>query len=261
MSRRYTLRVILGQTLRLLPLILLTGCTDSVLLKSSEAVDIDSESDSSSDSETVIDVEEAYDTESECFETEPGTRHNTAIAVGFDDWDPSSVNDRVYVSKPEMGSFVYEDSNTIRVIDGHACLAVHEDIVSSAGYGGAVEVQLPLNQRTDMSREDFSIRFDVFIPEETFQKDPIIQFAFYETEFFTPIYSIWYQDILAPNEWITVSSPIDMPSQSIDYSGFENDPQDWIFDVVRIQLLLVDDDAMGEEILFYLDNLMVERHL
>ncbi len=154
----------------------------------------------------------------------------------------------------------YEDNNTAVERAGQRCLMVHGNVVDNDGYGFSVEVQLDLDERTDMSGEDYQISYDIYIPEETYEKGANVQFALYQLPGYTPIYSEWYSSSLKSGEWVTLTTPIDTTSGLISYSGFENDPEDWAFDAVRIQTIINGEGAAtGDEISFCIDNLRIEQ--
>src|SRR5690606_33433142 len=94
------------------------------------------------------------------------------------------------------------------------------------------------DQQTDMSGEDWEISYDVYLPSETYELGANLQFGLYRTEDFTPIYSVWYSGSLVADEWVTLTTPINTTEGLISYSGFENDPEEWIFDAVRIQTIV-----------------------
>ena len=111
-----------------------------------------------------------------------------------------------------------------------------------------------------MRCEDFTISFDIYVPSSTYEKGANVQFSFYETEDFTPIFSKWYAGSIVADEWVTITGSIDTLSGDVDYSGFVSDPEDWIFDAVRIQTIINGENVgEGEEILFYVDNLTVNN--
>jgi len=185
-----------------------------------------------------------------------------AINENFDAWDGGG--ERFFTSKPDQQEdpSPYPDHNTLVTIGDRQALAIHHNAVDNDGYGFAVEFQLALDQQTDMSGEDYRISFDIYIPQVTADKAASVQFAFYETANYTPIYSKWFIDIPA-DTWYTIQAPILAPNNdpeegNIDYSGFTNDPQEWIFDVVRIQTIVDGEGVeLGAEVLYYVDNLVV----
>ena len=101
-----------------------------------------------------------------------------AIDEDFDDWEGGG--DLFYMSNGNVDD--YDDNNTRASVDGHECLAVHANAATYGGSGYSVEIQLQLDQRTDMSRGDFSISFDIYVPSDTLDKGGNVQFAFFETD-------------------------------------------------------------------------------
>jgi hypothetical protein len=185
-----------------------------------------------------------------------------AISESFDQWDGGG--DDFYMTKPEGGSGNYADNNTMATIDGHDCLVIHADTADNYNYGAAVEFQLLLDQQVDMRGEDFAISFDIHIPSATYDKDAEVAAGLFETTDYTPIYLMWSPDTVVPDQWTTISRAI--TTSCIDYSGFDPtssdaDPEGWIFDAVRIQVVIWDEDiSVGEEILFYVDNLFIDNY-
>lgn len=178
-----------------------------------------------------------------------------AIDESFDGWDGGGS--RFFMSKPENDT-TYEDNNTLAMIDGREAIAIHANAEDNDGNGYSIEFQLQLDQQTDMSGEDFRVSFDVYIPEATGELQPSIQWAFYETAAYTPIYSVWYSS-LPVGAWTTIEGLVST-SGDVDYSAFAEDqnPSAWTFDVVRIQCIITAETAgVGDEILFYVDNLKV----
>ena len=119
---------------------------------------------------------------------------------------------------------------------------------------------MDLDGPTDMTGEDWEISYDVYIPSETYDQGANVQFGLYRTSDFTPIYSVWYSGSLVADEWVTLTTPINTTDEAISYSGFENDPGDWIFDAVRIQTIINGSSAgVGSEISFCIDNLTIRQ--
>ena len=127
---------------------------------------------------------------------------------------------------------------------------------SNNGYGYAVEVQLPLSGPTDMSNEDYSVEFDVYVPKATYDMLQGVQFGLYDSSSWTPIYSVWFSGSIKPDQWVTIKAPIDTSTGKIDYSGFKNNPEDWILDVFRVQVIV---SQNGADVLYYLDNVKVGK--
>lgn len=169
----------------------------------------------------------------------------------FNDWDEN--DERFFISNRD--EVAHPDSGTMAMIDGERCLSIHNDVVDNSGYGYMAEFEMFFDDEVDMSGEDFKISFDVFMPEETFAKNAFVQFAFFEIRTFTPIYSEWIS--VTPEEWNTIEANIDTTSGAITFSGFENDPDDWTFGTVRIQVVVNDDVEEGDDIRFYVDNLRI----
>lgn len=181
-----------------------------------------------------------------------------AIEENFDAWDGGG--ERFFFAKPEGALATFEDNNTRAEIGGQTGLLIHAPTEDNSGYGFSAEIQIQLNQQTDLSKENFHISFDVYIPAETNAKTAHVQWAFYETTNYYPIYSKWNSE-LPSDTWTTITATIDATSGNVDYSGFPNDsdnPGSWIFDVVRIQGIINGEGVVeGDDILFYIDNLRV----
>ena len=211
--------------------------------------------------DTEENTETLHDTEVE--DTDTGTAEEippgptTAINLDFDDWDGGL--DRFYLSKGDPE--VFSDNITFTTVDEHKCLTVHAPALEHEGYGYAIELAFALDQPTDMSREDFTIWFDIYVPSITHEKGANIQYAFFETASWTPIYSAWWTDSLKPDEWVTLTAPVSITEGWITYADFENNPKDWIqLDEGRLQMIINGVDAAeGDEILFYIDNLIIDN--
>jgi len=177
----------------------------------------------------------------------------TAIEQDFDNWDGDEAKFEM------LKGDVFPDNNTMGTIDDHNCMMIHAKALEHEQYGFSVELELMLDQQTDMSGEDFSISFDVYVFAGTHDKGANIQFAFADAAG-TPIYSDWWVTSLLADQWVTISSPVDTASGKITYSGFQNNPQDWIFDTVRLQFILNGETAAeGDEVQFCIDNLVVDN--
>lgn len=187
----------------------------------------------------------------------PTPMEGFAINEDFDDW--SGNGGREFMTSkgdPEP----YSDHNTLKEVAGHQCLWVHANAVDNQGYGFSIEIQMNLDAQTDMSSEDWEISYDVYIPASTYDLGANMQFGLYRTSDFTPIYSNWYSGSLKPDEWVTLTTAINTTDDTISYSGFENNPQDWIFDAVRIQAIVNGTGAaVGSEMAFCLDNLVIRK--
>ena len=181
-----------------------------------------------------------------------------AINETFDDWDGGEGRD-FSVTKGENAD-QYPEHNTIKQIDGQDCLWIEADAVDNNGYGFSVEVEFALDQQTDMSGEDYEISYDLYVPPETYALGANTQFGFYTLPDYEPIYSQWYSGSIHEGEWSTISATIDNSSGNIDYSALQNNPGDWVFDTVRIQLIINGSSAtLGSQVAFCLDNLQVRQ--
>ena len=212
-------------------------------------VERDSHSDVSSDSElgkdecgTEIDMEKLTG--------------DVAIDEDFDDWVEGNCD--FLLSNGEGND--YEDNGTKADVDGHDCLVIHANTGPNSGNGYSAELQLMLDGWTDMSHEDFRISFDIYVPSETHKKGANVQFGFRETIEYTPIYSKWWSSSLKADQWVTIESDITTQDGFIDYTDFKDNPGDWKFNAVRIQFIVNGASAqLGDELLFYIDNVVVER--
>jgi len=235
------------------------GCSSD----SDKPVDTDSEPGSTDDTESESASEKETDTgPDKCEDTEP----TVAIDLDFNDWEQG--DSRFYMSKPDQGEFeggsadlmIYDDNATGVSIDGHEAIMLHADAVDNDGYGFSIEGQWTLDQQTDMRCENFEISFDLYVPAalKDESKNANVQFALYETTNYTPIYSKWWSTSLEADKWVTITGKIDTNSGDIDYTDFADNPGEWIFDAVRIQLILNGEGAaLGDEMTFYVDNLRV----
>jgi len=178
-----------------------------------------------------------------------------ALNESFDAWDGGG--ERFFLARGDATAF--PDHNTAVTIADRAAVAIHAAAQDNSGYGFGVEIQLQLDQPTDMSGEDFNLSFDIYIPAATFDLGANVQWGFFETENFTPIYSAWTSppDIVA-DQWVTISTPIN--TTTITYSTFAENPADWLVDVVRIQTIVNGETAVADaEVLYYIDNVVVSN--
>jgi len=165
-----------------------------------------------------------------------------------------------FLAKPE-GDTTYADNNTVAVVGDHpAALTVHAPATDNGGYGVSVEVQWSLNELpVDLSAGNYNIQFDVYVPAAAFDRTPQVQWAFFTADF-TPIYSVWYGEGegIAADTWVTISA--DITAENVSYSAFTppEDVSQWIFDFVRVQVIL-EDGAEGDELLYYVDNVSVTK--
>lgn len=202
------------------------------------------------DTGTFTSAEPAADTDSDT-----GIRF-WAFEENFDNWDPD--DSRFFMWLPLEGSGTYADNGTKVTVDGHDCLCIHELAADNYGYGYAVHFLLNLNQQIDMRFEDFIVSFNIYVPATLTDenKDAKVMFGLYETSGYIPIYSRWWS--VKGDQWMTISGRVDTTSGDIDYSGFANDPEEWIFDAIVIAVVLDGPTAAeGDEILFYVDNVII----
>lgn len=202
-------------------------------------------------------------------DTGTATPNVVAIDEDFNIWEQGDA--RFYMAKPDQdavaggnGEVIHSDNGSRATVDGHECLMLHANAVDNNGYGFSIEAQIDLDKQTDMRFEDFEISFDLYIPSSIANEDKNanVQFAFYEKTSYTPIYSKWWSSSIVPDGWATFTGKIDTTSGDIDYSGFTEDPRGdpgaWIFDAVRVQVIINGDGAaVGDEMTFYIDNLRV----
>ena len=194
-----------------------------------------------------------------------GTKPAVAYQEDFDAWEGGG--ELFFMAKPENGSGEYDDNNTMQTIGDHDALYIHELTTSNGDYGFAIEVQFQMVDFIDMTGEDYEISFDILVPATTMDKGGHVQFAFYESATWKPIYSLWYSGSIVPDEWSSISARVSTEAVDADdnpiitYSGFndEDNPGAWIFDMVRIQLIIDGETAaIDEEVEMYLDNLVVK---
>ncbi len=184
------------------------------------------------------------------------TDPTVAMSESFDDWEPGSRGFNV----TNGDASAYDKNGTLANVDGQECLWIQGRAADNNGYGFSVEFELALDQHTDMSGEDYEVAFDVYVPTETYEKGPNVQFSLFETENFTPIYSAWYSSSLEEEQWVRLTTPINTTDGLISYSGFDENPGDWAFDVVRIQTIInAETAALGDEISFCIDNLEIRQ--
>jgi hypothetical protein len=227
----------------------------------------ETDSDTGTEIDTGTETEEPVDTGPEVVCNPDPT---VAIDENFDNWEQG--DSRFYMAKPDQtadtdttsddGLYAYPDNGAPVNIDGHDAIALHANAVDNNGYGFSIEAQWALEQQTNMSCEDFEISFDIYVPSEYKAEDinANVQIGFYETTNYAPIYSKWWSGSIIGDEWSTITGKIDTTTGDIDYVSpdLAFPPNDWIFDVVRINLILNGTNAAeGDEILFYVDNLRV----
>lgn len=189
-------------------------------------------------------------------DTETDTATDTAADTATTDTETGSDITVDTATAEEFEGFIYADNNTATEIAGQNALILHAGGVQDNNNGYSVEFQMQLDEQTDMTRGDFKLSFDIYIPQATYDLGANVQFAFFETSNYTPIYSKWYN--VVPEKWITINADIQYEDDTIDYTTFENNPGDWIFDVVRIKVICNDASAVeGSEILYYVDNILV----
>ena len=187
----------------------------------------------------------------------------TAIDQNFDAMvGPEDIP--FYMSKPDQSKAadkILENNGTKQTIAGHDAIYLHGGLIDNYTYGDALEMQLNLDTKTDLSCQDFTISFDVYIPLATFEKSPkvAIQWSFLETEAFTGIYGPW-TTITAADTWTTITGTVkDAPDIEHKFSSIA----DWQIDAVRVQLILGDDTSVeileGVEADFYVDNVVVKN--
>ncbi len=145
-------------------------------------------------------------------------------------------------------------------VAGKDCLMIN--LYSKFQYGNSsVEVQWNLNDMIDMSREDFVIYFDLYIPSSSIGHLQGFQFAFYDSgSSYTPIYSYFLN--VAADQWTNFAIPI--TKENISYDGFTSDkkpnPVYWTaLDKVRFQFVTSTNQDVTNNILFYVDNLVVSN--
>ena len=184
-------------------------------------------------------------------------KSDVAIDENFDDWEAGDCRFSVSNGDPSA----YPDSGTQATIDGRDCLAVHAAAGPNGGYGYVAEMQLMLDGWTDMSNEDFSISFDLYVPADTHRRGVNVQYSFWETANFTPIYSKWWSSSIIADQWVTITSDVKNSNGEITFSNFIENPEEWQFNAVRVQLIANGAAAAeGDELLYYVDNLVVRRN-
>ncbi len=132
------------------------------------------------------------------------------------------------------------ENGTITNINGRDCIMIKGLSVADGG-NYVLEAQWDLTQPLNMSGGNYIIDFDIYVPADTIAFRQGLQFAFYETPSYTPIYSRWWVGSIVADQWINRQAIVNVGSQPlvdgfIDYSGFVNNPDDWTnMTKVRIQ--------------------------
>ena len=139
------------------------------------------------------------------------------------------------------------------------CIMVKAGVVPDSG-NYCVEVQFDLLTNTDMSGEDYVISFDVYIPTNYIEQKKGFQFAFYDSTTWTPIYSGWWVGSIVGGQWISRVTNVALKENGgfIDYSGFDNNPDDWT-NMTKVRFQYVTGYSAGTEVVFYLDNIIVSN--
>lgn len=208
------------------------------------------------DCTVVEETEEAVDTDSAV-----DTATDTAVDTAADTADTAAAApDQCILSH-------YADNNTAVEMAGQNALKIHVDAYNRFNSTGpSVEVQFTLDEAdvnmSDMSDDGFfTVSFDVYVPSELEQYNCQPQFALFTGDDggYTPIYSNIHS--VTYDAWQNISGEVKDSGGDISYSGFENDPDDWLMDYVRVQLMC--DEAAGAvddiELTFYLDNIVVSN--
>ena len=198
------------------------------------------------DTETDTDT---IDTATNAIIPAPDTATDTADA------DTATETGAADTAADGMTYYVYPDNNTSVDWDGHpGALKIHADAQDDAGYGKSVEIQLALDAPVNMICEDYVVSFDIWTPKALVDAGGNAQFAFFDVESNTPIYSHWFG--VESNRWVTVTGEVKAAGGDIDYSEFDNNPGDWIFDAFRLKII-ADSAAEGQEFEYYVDNIKV----
>jgi hypothetical protein len=138
-------------------------------------------------------------------------------------------------------------------IGGQSCVMIHAS--SDNPYGtSCIDATWNLLKPTDMSGQDFTVEYDVYIPAASFPNLKAMQWALY-TKSYTPIYSGYFTNITA-DTWCHVSGPVTM--DNLGYNGFskKDTTAPWIFSMVHVQFTSTGPD---QDTTFYVDNLAVSN--
>ena len=163
---------------------------------------------------------------------------------------------------------IYPDNGTIRNIAGRDALTVHARAMDrrSNFCGPSVEFSIAFDEPVDMRPLDYHYSFDVYVPRELADTSPMVQFALFDSTLRGCLYSDGYgPSAYIGNDvemWVNFSGNIDLYS-SITYSSLDSNPDDWIFQSFRIQLMLTEayyrEDTGPIETLFYVSNIKIWR--
>jgi len=137
------------------------------------------------------------------------------------------------VTNPEDTSKHFPDNNTIVTMGGRSCRWIHSlsQHNNDIPYGDTVQFQVRLDERTDMSGEDYRISIEFFVPSLNNPEDAGFYWTFFD-EGYTPIVSPLYS---APRDvWNTIAADVTMDGITVAY--IPDSPEGWLFDGVRASL-------------------------
>ena len=165
----------------------------------------------------------------------------------------------------------YSDNGTTATVSGRSALVVHADAYNRYNATGpSVEIEMPLDRpAADMSNEDFSVSFDIYIPEEhagnnMAEMQCSVQFGLWsgEKSDLNVIYSKLYiiDADMGYDSWNSIYGRVKVSGGDIYYSSFERDPEDWVMDDIRIQVICEGNGAYDDmELLYYVTNIVVKK--
>jgi hypothetical protein len=153
---------------------------------------------------------------------------------------------------------VYPDNNTIKTIDEQTGLYIHADASVFSGKGYAVEFELSLENSIDMSSEDVTVSFDVYLPEALRPYDPSVQFGFLTSGSSREIYSRPFPMPSAPG-WFNVTGTVGLPpAGDIQTATVGMTPATWIFTSMRILVICVGaDTGENQELSYYVNHIRI----
>lgn len=163
-----------------------------------------------------------------------------------------------YLSKGNLtsGSPAITDNAILTNVGANACVQVHAYSTNQSGSTG-VEIQWNLSGTIDMSGQNFTINFDIYVPAACRANMTAIQWEFY-TPSYSPIYSVYYTSSVVADTWCHISSFISNTNSIIGYasSSLTNTASWTNFSKVRIQFV---SSSTNQDTIFYLDNLAVSN--
>ena len=171
----------------------------------------------------------------------------------FENWDEETADFKMTIAED-----ILENNGSVKtqVGDHRYSLMIHAVTPGNQGIGNMIGFTLALDKEADLTQTSYDIRFDIYVPKETFdQADTGLKVNYAVSKLSTGSTKTYAFSDASPlaDQWKTFSTTLSLADADSVMR----------FDHLHIRLLDSDrsNGPKNKEFLFYVDNIVVEKHV